>query len=517
MADLIKKIKIKKQDGTFTDYIPIGAEAQNISTSDGESVQLKLNKKPYYYNSVADMKADLKLKTGDMAITLGYYNMEIGGGAIYKIRQKTNSDIIDNMIFIPINNNTLIAELVISDYMSPEQLGAYGDNTHDDYNVLIKIIEYSLLYNFHIIGTKEYLISNTLTILSDINLKLNKINYTGEDTALLINGRHNNIDINWIATNGNALRLTPTETITTSENNIEIKVIKAKKNAIELIARDWGILDTIIKFDTISTESSYYGIYCYAEHNTESSHPAYIGEVSFYGGRVSGGIYGVYAKSIGDDASVQCEITNLKLYNISVEGSANGIYLDNVNGAIINYPRYIELNLYAATTKILRLVNNTRNCVFNGNTPISLAHIKFDELTNSIESSNILNVPIQRRDTNLIGGQTVKCNTNGLFYEPYYKYYAITISNGIDLRSTTMAAILPTHIQSTANINIEIYFDKNYNALGFQECYFEKVNNAGSVTFKNARGETLYTIQDGTSGQYHFWFDQNCNSMVVKH
>ena len=43
MADLIKKIKIKKQDGTFTDYIPIGAEAKNISTSDGESVQEKIN------------------------------------------------------------------------------------------------------------------------------------------------------------------------------------------------------------------------------------------------------------------------------------------------------------------------------------------------------------------------------------------------------------------------------------------------------------------------------------------
>ena len=40
MADLIKKIKIKKQDGTFTDYIPIGAEAQNISTNDGKALLL---------------------------------------------------------------------------------------------------------------------------------------------------------------------------------------------------------------------------------------------------------------------------------------------------------------------------------------------------------------------------------------------------------------------------------------------------------------------------------------------
>lgn len=44
--DRIKKLKIKKQDGTFSDYIPIGADAKNIDCSNEESVQLKLNKKP---------------------------------------------------------------------------------------------------------------------------------------------------------------------------------------------------------------------------------------------------------------------------------------------------------------------------------------------------------------------------------------------------------------------------------------------------------------------------------------
>lgn len=83
--DRIKKLKIKKQDGTFSDYIPIGADAENVDTTDGESVELKLNKKPYYYNSIANMKADTKLKVGDMAITLGYYEANDGGGAEYRI------------------------------------------------------------------------------------------------------------------------------------------------------------------------------------------------------------------------------------------------------------------------------------------------------------------------------------------------------------------------------------------------------------------------------------------------
>lgn len=39
MADLVKKIKIKKQDGTFTDYIPIGAESGNVTDRQGYSLQ----------------------------------------------------------------------------------------------------------------------------------------------------------------------------------------------------------------------------------------------------------------------------------------------------------------------------------------------------------------------------------------------------------------------------------------------------------------------------------------------
>lgn len=110
--DRIKKLKIKKQDGTFSDYIPIGADAENIDTADGESVQLKLNKKPYYYNSVADMKADTKLKVGDMAITLGYYEANDGGGAEYNIISSSENIIDDKGSHHQLDNG-LWAELII--------------------------------------------------------------------------------------------------------------------------------------------------------------------------------------------------------------------------------------------------------------------------------------------------------------------------------------------------------------------------------------------------------------------
>ena len=130
--DRIKKLKIKKQDGTFSDYIPIGADAENIDTTDGESVETKLNKKPYYYNTVADMKADTKLKIGDMAITLGYYAVNDGGGALYKIRNYEITDTIDEASIISINE-TLIAELIFEDsFVNISQFGIKEGNNSEN-------------------------------------------------------------------------------------------------------------------------------------------------------------------------------------------------------------------------------------------------------------------------------------------------------------------------------------------------------------------------------------------------
>ena len=142
MSDRIKKIKVKKADGSMTDYIPIGADAQNIDLDhNGSNVEDTLKKKPYYYNNVANMKADNTLKVGDMAITLGYYEVNDGGSAIYRIVQ-TSSDLT-----VALNNN-LYAELNIDNNTCIEQFGAYGDGVHDDSEAFNKIINNSHYINF---------------------------------------------------------------------------------------------------------------------------------------------------------------------------------------------------------------------------------------------------------------------------------------------------------------------------------------------------------------------------------
>lgn len=137
--DRIKKLKIKKQDGTFSDYIPIGADAENIDTTDGESVQLKLNKKPYYYENVAAMKADSKLKAGDMAITLGYYEANDGGNGEYRIVSGNYTD--DGGSYHQLNNN-LFAELVVKENINLKQFGAIADGVTNNDTYIQKLLSY---------------------------------------------------------------------------------------------------------------------------------------------------------------------------------------------------------------------------------------------------------------------------------------------------------------------------------------------------------------------------------------
>lgn len=91
-----------------------------------------VNKKPYYYDTVADMKTDTKLKAGDMAVTLGYYSINDGGAAEYKIVSA-----ISQIDYQEELNNSLYATLIIkNNIIIPEQFGAYGDNVHDDSEII---------------------------------------------------------------------------------------------------------------------------------------------------------------------------------------------------------------------------------------------------------------------------------------------------------------------------------------------------------------------------------------------
>lgn len=140
------------------------------------------------FNTVNDMKQATNLIEGSSAITLGYHSINDNGSAKYIIRTKNENDNIDNKRIIPLLNNNLIAVLVENNSINIKQLGAYGDNNHDD----TEIIQFAINnYNNIYIPKGTYKLTNSLNIRQGKTIKgegmfNSVINYTGEDIAVKI-------------------------------------------------------------------------------------------------------------------------------------------------------------------------------------------------------------------------------------------------------------------------------------------------------------------------------------------
>lgn len=118
--EINKKLEEMAEDGTLTEIIAQYIELQSL----------------LMYNTVEDMKEAENLVNGSFAKTYGFYEYNDGGGAFYKIRTVTNTDIINEINLFALHDNTLVAELVINNVINVKQLGAKGDNETNDSPIL---------------------------------------------------------------------------------------------------------------------------------------------------------------------------------------------------------------------------------------------------------------------------------------------------------------------------------------------------------------------------------------------
>ena len=89
-----------------------------------EIITSYLNSKAVFgYDNVSSMKESTNLINGSYAKTLGFYEKNDGGNALYKIREITNSDIVDEKFIIAIGSGLLIAELITDDLINICQVG----------------------------------------------------------------------------------------------------------------------------------------------------------------------------------------------------------------------------------------------------------------------------------------------------------------------------------------------------------------------------------------------------------
>lgn len=127
------------------------------------------------FNTVNDMKNATNLVNGSFVKTFGFHNIGDKGQNIYKIRNITNTDIVDNITIISINTTSdLVAELIESPVMYVEQYGAYGDGIHDDTNSIQYAINKHLFGSIHF-SEGTYLISSPIKTYLDNNKQSNII------------------------------------------------------------------------------------------------------------------------------------------------------------------------------------------------------------------------------------------------------------------------------------------------------------------------------------------------------
>ena len=84
------------------------------------------------YNTVSDLVEATNIVDGSTAKTLGHTSVGDGGGALYKIREITNSDVVDNMTILALDDENLVAEL-INNNVNVKQLGATVNTDITDY------------------------------------------------------------------------------------------------------------------------------------------------------------------------------------------------------------------------------------------------------------------------------------------------------------------------------------------------------------------------------------------------
>lgn len=136
-----------------------------------EVVMCSVNKRVIFMDTVAKMKESI-LQVGDVIQTLGFYEINDGGAAIYKIREpKVDDNENSGLLHFTVNN--LVAEIIAKETLNIKQLGA-KDN-EDCTNVFKSLSKFK--------GIKIFLPKATY-YLSDI-IDLENINLEGNDTKII--------------------------------------------------------------------------------------------------------------------------------------------------------------------------------------------------------------------------------------------------------------------------------------------------------------------------------------------
>lgn len=204
--DNVRAIMVKGEKGEqgdlnnshIVDNLTTDDNTKVLSAKQGKVLNDMAKKKPYYFDTIAEMKL-YELKAGEYAITKGYYSANDGGAGEYAIvDDDTLTD--DGGSIIELFNG-LKALLIIKENINPEQFGVYGDGIHDDSDALQNYINCSKIGNNIYLSRKKAV----YRITKQIDLKEKGIvgngfsaqeqQYYNMNSILVDNGNYSNDDL----------------------------------------------------------------------------------------------------------------------------------------------------------------------------------------------------------------------------------------------------------------------------------------------------------------------------------
>ena len=243
------------------------------------------------YESIAQMKADTKLKEGYHVKTKGYYESNDGGSCEYIIVD--DETLVDDGGSIHVLNNGLRAKLLISDYVTPEMFGAYGDGTHDDTTAFSKACTLASSNNKQVFLSKNFKI-DTLVLPYNTIITGGKLTLIGTLKLTRRNKILNtNIDVSNLGTESTGIALLISNENLIDDQRSEVTIdgvnfvgscyclIKLESKELEVGGNN-GLYDNNITNIT-ATSTSEYGIIITAEEgawsNTHLFNNVFLGTV----------------------------------------------------------------------------------------------------------------------------------------------------------------------------------------------------------------------------------------------
>lgn len=278
------------------------------------------------FDTVADMKDATNLINGSFARTLGYHAANDGGSGLYKIRTITNDDVVDGGAIIEMTDDSLVAELVYTDSIKPEQYGCYGDGTHDDTVAFKKLLTYITDKNLPLKGEGNYLLSEAIT-LGDINITMPLGEITTNYGITVSEANNKTLILPKVVssiTNANTNGITLFECYT---NSILINRIEGFTKGLVLTATSHGCVYNTIEIGEITN--------CLQSIVLQPQSTGWVNENSFIGGRLLNTAdyvttYGSDIIKINLSGTSAHKVNNNYFVHLCVEGdegSSNGLKL----------------------------------------------------------------------------------------------------------------------------------------------------------------------------------------------